>query len=367
MKIHYSLKNFTLVVASVLLLSLASCKKESSSSKTATPTKLGLYEFSDDIYKQLQIVVSKVGTQSVNYGSVFDTGSGGMVIDASGILPTTMITSRGFNFTGDSTIVDGITITSQTDSIQYGNNNDLSTVYGNLAYAPVTLGDQNGSVVIKRLPFFLYYKATNSKGVSYPAHEFDVMGVSPQYNLTFNNGAYITSPFSYFDPGTGLTKGMKIAALGTSGFSYNGTYVPNVVTLGLTSADLSTSSGFVMSQLSFYSGNGYLPFLQTAVTYGTKTATSYILFDTGTSGYSYILDKTSGSKNLIQLAANTPVKLDVNSGFSYTYTTTDSQFLTYIENPTYTGDQFSILSIDFFLNNEYLVDYANHKLGLKNN
>ncbi|MDB5111656.1 MAG: hypothetical protein JWR67_2770, partial [Mucilaginibacter sp.] len=245
----YYFKSLQFILVSLLLFALASCKKDKSNNSpaTATPTKLGLYEVDSSIYKLLYIGVIKIGTNTLSTTDlIFDTGSGGMVVDATGLIPASMITNSGFNFTGDSTVVNGITITNQQSIVEYGSDSSSSTkVYGNLAYAPVTIGDQQkGNITIKRLPFFLYYKGVDAGGIKQPVHYFDVMGVSPQYDIVFANNEYITSPFSYFDPGTGLTKGFKMAALGTSKFSLNGTFVPDVITLGLTAADLSTSSGF---------------------------------------------------------------------------------------------------------------------------
>lgn len=310
--------------------------------------------------------VSKIGTQTVNYGLVFDTGSGGMVIDANGILPPSMITATGFNFTGDSTVVNGITITSETATVEYGaDNNSLTKVYGNLAYASVTIGETNGNIVIARLPFFLYYKGVDANGIVQPQHYFDVLGVSPQYDITFSNNAYITSPFSYFDPGTGLTKGFKMAALGTSNFSLNGNYVPGVVTLGLTPADLSSSSGFTMSQLSFTQADGYYPAIPATITYKSKNVAAQVLFDTGTEPYSYIEDRTASGTSL--LPQNTSVNVAASSGFNYAYTVSATDNLTYVENPATTGGQISIMSLEYFLTGEYLIDFTNHRLGLKNN
>ena len=68
-------------------------------------------------------------------------------------------------------------------------------------------------------PFFLYYKADDGKGNTFAPHEFDVLGVSSEYDVTFPNNAHITSPFNYFDPGEGLIKGFKMPALGTNSFS----------------------------------------------------------------------------------------------------------------------------------------------------
>ena len=355
------------------MLAIASCKKNSSSTVTPaapTPIKLGLYEFGRDTtynFRQLQINVSNIGTQAISYGLVFDTGSGGMVIDANGIVPASMITSSGFNFTGDSTVINGITITNQTSNVQYGDDATFDTVYGNLAYAQVTIGDVNGSVVIKRLPFFLYYKAVNSGGTRYSPHEFDVMGVSSQYDIVFANNAFITSPFTYYNPGTGLTKGFKMAALGTSNFSNNGyaTFVPGVLTLGLTAADLSSSSGFAMSSLYYYNPD-YIPIIPTTVTYGTKTVSTYSTFDTGTDPYNFIEDKTAPT-TVALLPQNTSVAVATTTGgFNYSYTTSNSANITYLENPSVSGNVVSIFGLEFFLNNEFMLDYTDNKLGLKN-
>ena len=375
MKESFPLK-LLFVSVSLIVLAIASCKKDNSNQvkptpvvTNATPTKFGLYEADSSIYKLLYTYVSKIGTLDVtnsDYALIFDTGSGGMVIDANGILPSSMITSTGFNFSGDSTVVDGITIYNQTSTIEYGDDaNTTDKVYGNLAYASVTLGDENGNIVIKRLPFFLYYKAVHSNtNKPYPPHEFDVLGVSPEYDVTFQNNAYVTSPFSYFDPGTGLTKGFKMAAIGTNNFSLDGTFVPGVVTLGLTASDL--SSGFIMHQLSYASGDGYAPVIPVSLTYNNKNINTYAIFDTGTEPYSYIED-TSAADTALLLPKSSGVSLSSTPGFSYSYTISATDNLTYVENPSSSKSNVSVISLEFFLNNEYLLDFIDHKLGLKNN
>ncbi len=370
-----TIKSLLIISGSIFLMLAASCKKQtvgggSSSVKVtpanATPTKFGLYEADSSIFKELITVVSKVGTKTVSFDLIFDTGSGGMVVDGTDLLPSSMISSSGISFTGDSTVVNGITITNQTSIVQYGADaNTIDKVYGNLAYAPVTIGDQNGNIVVKRLPFFIYYKAVNAKGVTYPKNEFNTFGVSEEYDITFSNGAHITSPFSYYDPGTGLTRGFKMAALGTSNFTTQGSYVPGVVTIGLTAADLSASSGFTFKPLTFYAGDGYAPIVPASVTYGGKTFSTQVIYDTGTEPYSYLQDPNATGP-LTLLPNGTAVSVS-SSGFNYAFTTSSSENLTYVENSKTSGSDISIISLEFFLNNEYMLDFANHQLGLKNN
>ncbi|HEY9002385.1 MAG TPA: hypothetical protein VIM89_13590 [Mucilaginibacter sp.] len=369
----YSLRLFLAVSGIFLLFFIASCSKDKKNPQTtptqATPTKFGLYEADSSIYKILYTFVSKIGTQDVSssdYDLLFDTGSGGLVIDAHGIIPASMITSNGITFSGDSTVVNGITIYNQKSTISYGDDvNTTDNVYGYLAYASVTLGDaSDGGITIKRLPFFLYYKASDTKGNVFADHEFDVLGVSSEYDVTFPNNAYISSPFQYFDPGEGLIKGFKMAALGTNNFSLDGTLVPDAVTLGLTSSDLSS---FTMHQLTYYPGDGYAPVIPVSLTYNGKTFTTNTIFDTGTEPYSYIQDPTAG-KTATLLPVNTPVSLTTTpGGFTYSFATSANDNITYVENPSQSGSNVTVMSLEFFLNNDFILDYYDHKLGLKNN
>jgi hypothetical protein len=367
------------ILAPLLLVIISSCKKDDFSATSANSigiirstnsfvkgqVRLGIYEMDSSIYKLLYMGVTKIGTKSINYGLVFDTGSGGMEIDANGIVPPSMITSSGFDFTGDSTVVNGITITSEESIFIYGADNaSRSTVYGNLAYASVTIGEEDGNIVIKRLPFFMYYKAVDAAGKQLPAHSFDILGVSPEYDIIFGNNEHITSPFSYFDPGNGLIKGFKMAALGTNNFSADGTYVPDAVIVGLTLSDLS-SPGLIISPLSQTQLQGDLPFIQSTINYDNKSVSASVIFDTGTDPYNYIPDKTA-TASILLLQPGQPVSLATTSGFKYNYTTSATGNLTYIENPVTSGASFSIMGLSFFLNNDYLLDYTHHQMGFRN-
>jgi hypothetical protein len=368
----YKLKYLLLAL---LTVALASCHKGGQVlPSTATPIKIGLYEFSGQgsdytnyTYYESDIPIMTIGTTTVNYQIIFDTGSGGMVIDAANLIPASMITTNGFNFTGDSTVVNGITITSQTSTISYGANDATADkVYGNLAYAQVTIGDQNGSVVIKRLPFLLYYKAVNSSNVPFPANYFNIFGSSETYDVNFANNVNLTTPFSYCTYGNGLTKGFKMAAVDVSQFTTSGNYVAGAITLGLTSNDLSASSGFVLNPISFNSTYGYPPYVRGTVSYNSTPFSSYILFDSGTNFGSIIDDPNYTGTAAQQLNPNTSVNVTTNSGFKYIFTVTNSTNLSFVEQAT-NGISQSILGIEYFFKNEYLLDLTNHQIGLKNN
>jgi hypothetical protein len=374
---NYPLKNLLLVAAFLLLIVVASCKKDNTNNNNtpvtktvvnATPAQLGLYAADSSIFKILLTAISKIGTNTTDYGLQFDTGSGGLVIDAADIIPANIITSSGFKFTGDSTVVNGITITNKTTTITYGDDaTSLDKVYGNLAYAQVVVGDvAGGEVTIKRLAFFLYYKAVDYQGNLFPKHEFDIFGVSPEYDISFSNGVTVQSPLSYYEPGTGLTKGFILSPIPASTYSYAGTYVPGAVTMGLTSSNLSSSSGYTFHDLANEGNYGYSPLVRSSLSYNNgKPFASDIVFDTGTEPYSYLEDPTAVD-TIALLPANSPVAVTTSDGFAYNYTTTNTENLTLVENPTLSGAEVSILSLEFFLTNYYMLDYDDHKLGTKN-
>jgi hypothetical protein len=366
-KIYPSYLLFFAVGLFLSTILLSSCKKDHASTPIPVPVPiatLGLYEYNSGIYKRIFVPISKVGTQGdTTYYSVFDTGSTGMTIDATGLLPASMITSNGITVPGDSVNVNGITVTNQTSIISYGNTQSETQEYGNLAYAPVTIGDQNGSTTTSRIPIFLYYKIVDvNTGKNQPAHSNDVFGVGP--GVSYTNSA-IASPLSYFKMPSEVTSGFKLAKLNNAEFSATGTYVSDLLTIGLVPNDLAIN-GFILHPLTYYSQGGYSPDIPATISYNGASVPGTILFDTGTPAITIIANQNAPS-NSSYLPASTAVTITTGQGFSYTYTTTSSNDETVVAKPTYTGDPRTIFSINFFTDNEYLLDYTDHKIGLKNN
>lgn len=347
-----------------LIIFNSSCSKDNAKPITTTTSTLGLYEYAADNGKRVFIPVSKIGTKAVNYYSVFDTGSSGMTIDAHGIIPNAMITGSGISFSGDSITVNGITIIAGQYTLSYGNKTGLTKEYGYLAYAPLTIGDANGSMSAKRVPIFLYYKVVDeSTGkTDTTQHALDIFGVGP--GSSYANSS-IVSPLVYFNNNASVISGFKLAVLPRTMFSGSGTYVSKLLTVGLSSADV-TSNGFIMHPLSGGSVGGYSPNIPATITYSNQTITGNVLFDTGTPLYSIIENKFALSSTG-PLPASTQVTIRTTMGFTYTYTTTTATNLTQVQNPNVTGDYRTIFGIDFFMNNEYLTDYMHHQIGLKNN
>jgi len=361
MKINFLYRNLSLILISSLL-TIASCKKDSvkpSDTSGGKATKIGLYEIVSSNNRGVLINITKVGSSVVNLKPYFDTGIGGLVLDANGILPSSFITSSGFSFSGDSTVVNNITITNQTKTTTFGGGD---TLYGNLAYAQVVVGNDKGNVVIKRVPFYLYYKAVASDGSAIPAHAYDLFGASSRYSIVFSNNVPLTCPFSYYDPGNGLIRGYKMDALGTANFSAAGNYEP-VLTIGLTQADL--NSGFFIEPLINVPSAGYIPVIPGNITYVNVVLPTEMEFSTGYS-HTVIMDENfAGDEG--QLKPNAVVQILTTSGFKYLYTVTATNNITLVANPYYTGTYTAMIGLDFFTQNEFLLDLQNHQMGIKNN
>jgi hypothetical protein len=363
------------IAAIFIAVLITSCGKKNTpgptTTATAKPITFGLYEGGSGGAGRIMIPITKVGTQTVNYPLVFDTGSTGLTLDANGIIPAAMInTNTGITVAGDSVTVNGITITNQTFTMSYGDANAPTVAYGNLAYTNFTVGDANGSISIKRVPFFLYYKVLDGNNIVQTTHSADIFGVGTGYSFTNQN---IVSPLSVYDPGTGLTRGFKLALLTSTDFNTNGitSYVGGLFTAGLTEADR-FSSGFVMHPLSYSSDGGYSPDIPATITYGSNSTAAEVLFDTGNPQTIFIEDKNANStqktlNSIGNLASGSVVSVTTNQGFKFTYTVSANSYLTTVENPNTSNDYRSIFSIYFFTQNEFLTDYDHNEIGLKNN
>lgn len=363
-------KSYLMYMTALAVLStlfVVSCKKDPQINPIVTEpsnyAKLGLYEQISGINRRIFIACSKLGDQgTVNYGLVFDTGSTGLTIDANGIIPASMITANGFVIPGDSVVVNGITITSQQAVITYGGVSSSISEYGNLAYTTVTIGDGNGKVTTPRIPIFLYYKIVDNTGKQLAVHAADVFGVGAGVSSTSRK---IGSPLSYFKLGDNVASGFRLALLNPSNFNSTATYTPDLLYIGLTPKDLNASN-FVMHPLTYNAISGYSSNIASTITYNGQNVPGVVLFDTGTPS-THIIENPAATSNSASLPANTTVGITTGQGFNYQYSTASTYNFTTVQNPSYSHDNRTILSINFFLDNEFLLDYTNHRIGLKNN
>lgn len=312
------------------------------------------------VSKKLTISVSTVGVAPVAKDVTVSTIGAGLEIDAQGILPASMITTSGITVTGDSILYNGITVTNKTLIVTHGDLLNSTKLYGNLAYATITFGDGAAMVTTLRIPFFLYYKAVEPSGTQLAAHAADLFGIGPGYS---NGSKSIASPLSYLPITGGQISGFKLSLVN---FNSN-TSQCALLTVGLTPSDLEPATGFNLHPLSALVGGGYANYITGTIVYNSTTFTGQMAFSTGYIANSIIQDPKFTGATYTSLAAASSVRIVTNNGFNYLYAVSSSANATLIENPTNSGENRSVFGIDFFLNNEFLVDYTNHQIGIKNN
>ncbi|TDW96944.1 hypothetical protein [Dinghuibacter silviterrae] len=319
--------------------------------------------------RRIYLPIIKIGTSSLSLKTVFDTGSEGLLLSGTSVFPSTYIADTGIVINSpDSAIINGITVTSVKVTTTYGSAPATRTFYGNIAYARITFGDQNGSVQTYRMPFVIVYKGVDNQTQASVPLDASSDGVAGVYSTGFDPSvtvvttrAGIKGPFNYFNYGSGLSAGIQLAPLSQIGWtgtpSNQGYAATPLLTIGLTSG---MESGFALQSQRLDLGNTFDPDVLGIVSYaGSAVAlSSNILLDTGTPvGFSIYSTSTPASTQSGQA-----VEMTTSQGFQYGYTTDNALYQTSVSS---SGQQRCIFGIDFFLNNYFLLDYTYHYIGLK--
>ncbi|WP_448702508.1 hypothetical protein ACFGVR_09160 [Mucilaginibacter sp. AW1-3] len=353
------------------MLAFTSCKKgdptiADPSLTTGTAKPITIIKLTGTVMpggsKKLTISVSNIGGLSVAKDCTVSTIASGLDMDASGILPASMIGSSGFIFTGDSVVYNGITITNKTGMVTHGDLLNGTRLYGNLAYATLTFGDGfSPQITTKRIPFFLYYKAVEPSGNTVAAHNADLFGIGHGYST---GNKLIASPLAYLPVSGGQISGFKLSMVN---FNANSTQGACLLTVGLIPSDLEPANGFNLHPLSALISGGYANYITGTIVCNGASIIGPMAFSTAYLQNSIIQDPKAIGPGYNALASNSSVHIVTNNGFNYIYTVSNTTNITGFEAPTNSGENRSIFGIDFFTQNEFLVDYTNHQIGLKNN
>lgn len=362
MKQPYTHLNRLLALGLSLLLFLTSCNKDNTQQPETSYATLGLYELQlSETDHRLLMHITQLGSQQIDNYSAFDTGSAGLVLDADGILPAAMFNANGFIIPGDSLVYNGITVTKTQYIANYGIFG-LATahVYGNIAYATVKLGDENGNITTMRMPFVIYYKSVSGEtGVSLPSHSYDVFGVGP----TDGANVVINSPLRHFKFPVYLTSGFKLGLLNFKALTTDKiTYMPGLLTIGLTKQQI-FYSGFINHPIVPQSSG----LIEASVQYDGKPAAKYVCFDTGVSNFNNLETGAKDNINNTILSDKDKITISTREGFNYNFMAGVNSNPTAVQNTANPNDDVNIFAIDFFIHNEYLMNYEAYSLGLKNN
>lgn len=398
--------SFTAVVAAVAMLS--ACGGGSSDlappppvvdGKIDKPATVNLYpNNSPATGTRIDIMVTSVGSVSVNMPLIFDTGSAGVNLYAPSIFPASMVTAAGFVFPSGQTSItyNGITVTDQQGTRTYGSN-VLHSQTGNIGYAQITFGDAQGGLTTQVMPVFLYYSAQNiatgapiapvpgnqgifgvasTLGIIVVPNSLEPGGGYPACAPDTTGTCLMASALKYLQYGAGVNAGFLVtpAPLQTCDITMAGSCRPApMLTVGLTPA---LESGFSTLPLvcppNGYVGpptvNGYPPCQKSVADATVAVAgvavgsiTGGVAFDTGTSVMQ--IAPAPGATFPAAVDAGSTVMVTTPSGFTYTYTAGASGPLS--TSVITDSTNVSIIGIGYFTTNSYFVDFSAATTGWK--
>lgn len=329
-----------------------------------------LFRRKQSYINRLFMPIMKIGSKRVNIKTVFDTGSEGLILDAHSLLPSRMITDNGIFLNGqNSFFIDGITVTSIKDSASYGMTSGKGRKYfGQIAYSTITIGDQSGNLVTRKMPFLLIYRGINEttgKAASVDPSVDGIFGVSSSYSSNDDIASkrkQIKSPFAYLNYSQGINSGFQLDPLSTSDksniYSGDGVYTAPILKVGLTEE---MELNYYQTKQGQRRNGNYFATISGEVVWGDNKIKTTILFDTGTPRGAKIVDRSISRSSVISTAE--PVKFETVSGFNYDYIADSKQHITTLV-PFKKTDR-SVVGLNFFENNFFFSDYTNHTIGLK--
>lgn len=390
----------------LILSSLAACGGNSSNSGSVvnqpdsaieSPVTVNLYpNQSSTTAPRITVMVTSVGSASVNLPAVFDTGSAGVTLYAPNIFPASMVTASGFVFTDGQTSLtyNGITVTNQQGTRTYGTTN-LRVQNGNLGFATLTFGDAQGVLKTAVTPVFFYYSVTDlttGEIIDPDSIQLGIFGVAstsgeivipestepaggyPACAMDTTGSCYTVSPLKFLQYAAGVHAGFRLApaAIQTCDIDSAGSCTAEpILTVGL---DAMLESGFSTLSLPC-PPNGYMgpasiagyPVCQKTTDDVTITVsgaasgsiTGGAVFDTGTSDMQIAVP--AGSTFPTAVPVGTSVLITTPSGFSYSYTSTESDPSYTDVNSGFSGP--SIVGIDYFTTHSFFIDFSSRITG----
>jgi len=361
------------------------------------PTTINLYPHQSSTEEPIfTVMATAVGSVTVSMPLGFDSGSAGVTLYAQSIFPASMVSASGFVFAAGQTSIsyNGITVTNVQGTRSYGTLNQ-TVEHGNLGFATLTFGDSAGQVTTQTMPVFLFYSVDYTTGSGYKTpvwqgwfgvastyDEIEVAGsVEPAGGYSpctqqSTTTCYVVSAMKYVDYGNQVNAGFMLSPtpnFPTCDITTPGSCAPQgVLTVGL---NAQIESGFSTSPLTC-PPNGYVgpadiagyPVCQktinnvTIATSGvsTGTYTSGAIFDSGTA-YVYLSTPASSSFPA-SVDPGATVSLTTPSGFNYSYTAGTGTANTVVAAG---ADGNSIIGVQYFTTNYYLLDFTSSLVGWK--
>lgn len=304
----------------------------------------------------LYVNILRLGNRKINQPILLDTGSSGMTIDCTAVLPVKLCSSKGIKITKNLEL-DGITVTIEKTVMNYGTYDE----YGNVAFARVAFGSPGSPASTEAsIPFLIRYKTVRRStgeivgGRLWPK---GIFGISPIGGGGPNQ--MFKSPMDAVSAGNGLRKGYYLSPIGTNwrACTNEDANCPTVEALHIGIPD-SVKSGFKTQKWKTADKRYNFPTIGSCILLKEKTTCRPTLYDTGNSTI-VIADHPPkdlggstdvGTKVAVKIAMLGEWKFDTSYGSELEFSPTIGH---------------NIVGIRYFERNSLLVDLEAKEIGVR--
>ena len=304
--------------------------------------------------RMLYVDLRALGERQIAQPLLFDTGSAGVTVECSVVLPEKLCSHAGIKIDKE-TVIDGITVTTQKIVSHYGTYDE----YGNLAFARMTIGRKGQSVATSGpVPFLVRYKKVRrSTGeiVGGPLWPLGVFGVSPVGGQVSGK---LQSPMAAFEVAPGLHRGFYLSPIGTKWRQCTNEErncpIVDALHIGIPDA---LRKNFKLSKWVRASGRHNFPTVETCIALENLNICQPTLFDTGNSTV-MIAGQSKRSKS--SLPIGTSLKVSGADFGTWRFNTTYRP-----EVELYPNLDTNIIGIRYFETNSLMFDLGTQEIGFR--
>jgi hypothetical protein len=306
--------------------------------------------------RMLYIKILSLGDRKVNQPLLFDTGSSGMTIECSTVLPADLCSTSGIKIKKKLEI-DGITVTTQRAVMHYGTYDE----YGNVAAARVAFGSPGSPIYTSEPISFLirYKKVRRQTGeiVGGPLWPKGIFGASPIGGG--GPGQTLTSPLGAVDAADGLRKGYYLSPIG-SGWqkcTNEDANCPQVQSLHIGISD-AVKNSFSVKKWKRASNRYNFPTIDLCILWDKKPACRPALYDTANSTIAIAGKPKKKSDPSLDVGVNVTVTAPNHDDWKFATTyKPEVEFLPALEH--------HIIGIRYFETNSLLFDLESKEIGFR--
>lgn len=341
------------LVAALILLAPIAARAQATTSLTVPLIKQEYPGNPPDIHT-VYVPIRSVGNRRVGFPILLDTGSAGMTIECSLVLPKSLCSVDGIRIDRELEL-DGVTVTTQQIVSRYGTYDE----YGHLAYAEVAFGDADRPVRTQRMPLLIRYKKvcrTTGEIVGGPLWPKGIFGVAPVLGQV---DGLLVSPIDQVGLPDGLHRGFHLSPFGETWAICTNELgdCPTVDALHI-GLDDNIRASFEMAPLRASPSRHYRPFVDSCLDWPGNRVCAPTLYDTGNATIAIAGRPPVGSG--MTLPRGTEIVLTGPAASSWQFKARDTNEVEFSPH-----SDIHLIGVRYFETNSLLIDLETREIGFR--